>query len=230
MGFFDKQHEEESPIGKIRAHIGTYMYFVKLGKSKFRHKGRIGEIFFDMDNTQYLLNQATMGSLYDFKKKLDYTLWDAALHKYSQDMDELKALLLKAVDEGAMRQPYKEAEEEKEEPKAEEKGSSGDWTQDIKQEMKAAEEKSALEEKARSEKNEEAPRFDNSEVMTEADCRELWRIIQGLDTEYAEMTRLADDWFAVNGKGGGCFGAAAVFLLLPLGAAYGLYTLIAAVV
>lgn len=230
MGFFDQQHEEESPMGKIRSHIGTYMYFVKLGKTKFRHKGRIGEIFFDMDNTQYLLNQATMGSLYDFKKKLDYALWDAALHKYTQDMDELKALLLKAVDEGALKQSYKEAEEEKEEAEPEQKQSSGDWTKDIKQEMREAEERKALEEKARSEKKEEPLAPDDSEDMTEADCRELWRIIQGLDREYAEMTRLADDWFAVHGKGGGCFAAASVLLLLPLGAAYGLYTLITAVV
>lgn len=68
MGFFDKKHESDTPIGNLRAHIGTYMYFVKVGKSKFKHKGRIGEIFADMDNTQFLFNQATMGTMYDFKR------------------------------------------------------------------------------------------------------------------------------------------------------------------
>lgn len=51
MGFFDHKHEKESPIGNLRAHIGTFMYFVKVGKSKFKNKGRVGEIFADMDNT-----------------------------------------------------------------------------------------------------------------------------------------------------------------------------------
>ena len=37
MGFFDKKHESDTPIGNLRAHIGTYMYFVKVGKSKFKH-------------------------------------------------------------------------------------------------------------------------------------------------------------------------------------------------
>lgn len=228
MGFFDRQHEEESPMGKLRAHIGTYMYFVKLGKSKFRHKGRIGEIFFDMDNTQYLLNQATMGTMYDFKRKLDYALWDAAIHKYTGDMKELKKLLLQAVDEGAMKQPYEEKEEEEEKEEAEEKKSSGDWTKDIKQEMQDAEEKRAQEEKARAEEEAEFV-VDNTEAMTEADCRELWRIIQGLDREYAEMIRLANDWFSVHGKGNGCFGVASVLLLLPLGAGYGIYELISSI-
>ena len=100
MGFFDKGHEKESPIGNLRAHIGTFMYFVKVGKSKFKHKGKVGEIFADMDNTQYLFQQATSGTMYDMKKKLDYTLWDAATHKYTEDIQKLKDELLKAVDEG----------------------------------------------------------------------------------------------------------------------------------
>ena len=101
MGFFDHKHEKESPIGNLRAHIGTFMYFVKVGKSKFKNKGRVGEIFADMDNTQYLFQQATSGTMYDMKKKLDYALWDAAVHKYTEDLGELKKELLKAVDEGA---------------------------------------------------------------------------------------------------------------------------------
>lgn len=68
MGFFDHKHEKESPIGNLRAHIGTFMYFVKVGKSKFKNKGRVGEIFADMDNTQYLFQQATSGTMYDMKK------------------------------------------------------------------------------------------------------------------------------------------------------------------
>lgn len=90
MGFFDHKHEKESPIGNLRAHIGTFMYFVKVGKSKFKNKGRVGEIFADMDNTQYLFQQATSGTMYDMKKKLDYALWDAAVHKYTEDLGELK--------------------------------------------------------------------------------------------------------------------------------------------
>ena len=123
MGFFDKGHEKESPIGNLRAHIGTFMYFVKVGKSKFKHKGRVGEIFADMDNTQYLFQQATSGTMYDMKKKLDYTLWDAATHKYTEDIQQLKDELLKAVDEGEESGVFEEEKKEKEieEKKKEEK-------------------------------------------------------------------------------------------------------------
>ena len=101
MGFFDRSNESASPIGLLRAHIGTFMYCVKMGKRKFQNKEDIGDIFFDMDQTKFLLDQATRGSLYDFRQRIDSALWDAAVHKYSEDLDKLKKALLKAVDQGA---------------------------------------------------------------------------------------------------------------------------------
>ena len=83
MGFFDRSNESASPIGLLRAHIGTFMYCVKMGKKKFQNKEDIGDIFFDMDQTKFLLDQATRGSLYDFRQRIDSALWDAAVHKYS---------------------------------------------------------------------------------------------------------------------------------------------------
>ena len=58
--------------------------------------------------------------------------------------------------------------------------------------------------------------------MTEADCRELWRILQGLEREFQEMKSIADDWFTVHGKGNGCFAALAMMALIPVGAIYGI--------
>lgn len=101
MGFFDRSNESASPIGLLRAHIGTFMYCVKMGKRKFQNKEDIGDIFLDMDQTKFLLDQATRGSLYDFRQRIDSALWDAAVHKYSEDLDKLKKALLKAVDQGA---------------------------------------------------------------------------------------------------------------------------------
>ena len=228
MGFFDKKHESDTPIGNLRAHIGTYMYFVKVGKSKFKHKGRIGEIFADMDNTQFLFNQATMGTMYDFKKKLDYALWDAAVHKYTEDMEALKAELLKVVDQEEAA-PKEEAPKE-EAPKEEEavevaptEEETGDWKSSIKGQMAAAEEKAKkeAERKKREAEAEEGFEVDASEEMTEADCRELWRILQGLEREFQEMKSIADDWFTVHGKGNGCFAALAMMALIPVGAIYG---------
>lgn len=114
MGFFDKSNESTSPIGLLRAHIGTFMYCVKIGKKKFQNKEDIGDIFFDMDQTKFLLDQATRGSLYDFRQRIDSALWDAAVHKYSEDLDKLKKALLKAVDQGAAK-AADTAEEEPEE-------------------------------------------------------------------------------------------------------------------
>ncbi len=226
MGFFDKKHENDSPIGNLRAHIGTYMYFVKVGKSKFKNKGRIGEIFADMDNTQFLFQQATSGTMYDFKKKLDYALWDAALHKYTEDMDELKKELLKAVDAEKMHaQEEKEKEEEQKEKEEALQEESGDWRENLKDQMKKAEEKEKeLEEKRKQENEEKAQQLSHeTEEMTEADCRELWRIMQGLEREFREMKNIADDWFTVNGKKNGCMGALVAITLLPVGLVYGLW-------
>ncbi len=228
MGFFDKKHESDSPIGNLRSHIGTFMYFVKVGKSKFKHKGRIGEIFADMENTEFLFQQATSGTMYDLKKKLDYALWDAAIHKYTEDMDALKKELLKAVDAEKLHEKEEKAEEaikEEEEKKVAEKEESGDWRENLKGQMKEAEEKAKEEEEARQKaKEEEAQQVtSDSEEMTETDCRELWRIMQGLEREFREMQHIADDWFTVNGKKNGCVGALAAMALLPVGVIYGLW-------
>ena len=228
MGFFDKKHENDTPIGNLRAHIGTFMYFVKVGKSKFKHKGRIGEIFADMDNTQFLFQQATSGTMYDFKKKLDYALWDAAVHKYTEDLDSLKQELLKAVDEEKLHTKGKEEEKaEVEEVKEEKKEESGDWRENLKGQMKEAEERARrLEEKRQKEKEEAQNAISDTEEMTEADCRELWRILQGMEREFREMNHIADDWFTVNGKKNGCVGALAAMALLPAGILYGLFQII----
>ena len=171
MGFFDKGHEKESPIGNLRAHIGTFMYFVKVGKSKFKHKGKVGEIFADMDNTQYLFQQATSGTMYDMKKKLDYTLWDAATHKYTEDIQKLKDELLKAVDEGEESGVFEEEKKEKEseakrkeeEEKKEEE--TGDWRSHIKGQMAEAEEK------ARREAEEKEREMETPAAETEEEAR-----------------------------------------------------------
>ena len=232
MGFFDKGHEKESPIGNLRAHIGTFMYFVKVGKSKFKHKGKVGEIFADMDNTQYLFQQATSGTMYDMKKKLDYTLWDAATHKYTEDIQKLKDELLKAVDEGEesgvfeeeKKEKESEAKREEEEEKKEEE--TGDGRSHIKGQMAEAEEKARREAEEKEREMETPAAETEEEALTEEDCRELWRIIQGLEREYKEMNSIADDWFAVHGKKTGCLAALVTMTLLPLGAMYGLYHLL----
>ena len=231
MGFFDKGHDKESPLGNLRAHIGTFMYFVKVGKSKFKHKGTVGDIFADMDNTQYLFQQATSGTMYDMKKKLDYTLWDAATHKYTEDIKKLKDELLKVVDQGE-ESGFFEAEKEKEKEKKEEKEEaveveeSGDWRNHIKGQMREAEEKARREAEEKIEQKSVVMEAALEETMTEADCRELWRIIQGLEREYREMNSIADDWFAVHGKKDGCLAALTMMTLIPLGAVYGLYHLL----
>lgn len=233
MGFFDRNHAKESPIGNLRAHIGTFMYYVKVGKSKFKHKGAVGEIFADMDNTQFLFQQATSGTMYDMKKKLDYTLWDAAIHKYTEDIQKLKDELLKAVDEGEETGAFaeeKEEEKKKEEKQKEEEETeedfSGNWKAHIKDQMKEAEEKARREEEEREKEENQVVEENEDEALTEADCRELWRLIQGLEREYKEMNRIADDWFAIHGKKTGCLTALVGMALIPLGAVYGLYYLL----
>ena len=82
--------------------------------------------------------------------------------------------------------------------------------------------KKEAERKKREAEAEEGFEVDASEEMTEADCRELWRILQGLEREFQEMKSIADDWFTVHGKGNGCFAALAMMALIPVGAIYGI--------
>lgn len=193
MGFFDRSNESASPIGLLRAHIGTFMYCVKMGKKKFQNKEDIGDIFFDMDQTKFLLDQATRGSLYDFRQRIDSALWDAAVHKYSEDLDKLKKALLKAVDQGAA----KVADIAEEEPK----------------------------EIVPEKEDERGVKTDDSKEMSEADCRELWRLIKEMDKEFREMKQIADEWLMVNGRKDGCLGAVFAAMLLPAGAIYGIWSL-----
>ncbi|MFR8413830.1 MAG: hypothetical protein ACLVHE_05030 [Dialister invisus] len=222
MGFFDRSNESASPIGLLRAHIGTFMYCVKMGKRKFQNKEDIGDIFLDMDQTKFLLDQATRGSLYDFRQRIDSALWDAAVHKYSEDLDKLKKALLKAVDQGAAK-AADIAEEEPEEivPEKEEE-KSGDWRDHILDEMKEAEEAAK---KNVPSKEERGVKTDDSKEMSEADCRELWKLIKEMDKEFREMKQIADEWLMVNGRKDGCLGAVFAAMLLPAGAIYGIWSL-----
>ncbi len=227
MGFFDKENESNSPIGLLRAHIGTFMYYVKIGNTKFKNKEGISDIFYDMEQTKFLLDQATRGTMYDFRKRIDEALWDAAVHKYSEDLDHLKKELLKAVDAGAAQGSVMEEEEEIDQEEPEETmEESGDWKASIKDEMKAAEEaaRKKAEEKDSGESEEKEKEKTDDGTMTEADCRELWKLIKGMDKEFIEMKQIADDWLMVNRKKGGCFGMMAILMLLPLGAVYGIWS------
>lgn len=193
MGFFDRSNESASPIGLLRAHIGTFMYCVKMGKKKFQNKEDVGDIFFDMDQTKFLLDQATRGSLYDFRQRIDSALWDAAVHKYSEDLDKLKKALLKAVDQGAA----KAADIAEEEP--------------AKKNVPSKEERGV--------------KTDDSKEMSEADCRELWKLIKEMDREFREMKQIADEWLMVNGRKDGCLGVVLAAMLLPAGVIYGIWSL-----
>ena len=58
--------------------------------------------------------------------------------------------------------------------------------------------------------------------MTEEDCRELWRIYQGLTSEYKAMKEQANKWMAENPEKG-CLGVTLMLLAMPAAAAYGVW-------
>ena len=47
--------------------------------------------------------------------------------------------------------------------------------------------------------------------MSEADCRELWKLIKEMDKEFREMKQIADEWLMVNGRKDGCLGACLLY-------------------
>ena len=66
---------------------------------------------------------------------------------------------------------------------------------------------------------------DDSKEMSEADCRELWKLIKEMEKEFREMKQIADEWLMVNGRKDGCLGAVFAAMLLPAGAIYGIWSL-----
>jgi len=74
-------------------------------------------------------------------------------------------------------------------------------------------------------KEERGVKTDDSKEMSEADCRELWKLIKEMDKEFREMKQIADEWLMVNGRKDGCLGAVLAVMLLPAGAIYGIWSL-----
>lgn len=230
MSIFGRR-PEKGPVVELRTHIDAFMYLVKQGESKFGNKGKIGEILRDMEGTRYLFRQAISGTMYDFRGKLDYTLWDAAVHKYGEDMDHLKKELLKSVDEASLREQdekEKQKKEEEEAKKAEERKAedSTDWAAAIKKEVEETDQEKSEEKARRDQRRKEIADRMNNEKMTSEDCKELWHLMQGMDKEFKEMNKIADDFFAAHGKNNGCLTGAVFMTLIPIGAIYGLWMIL----
>ena len=127
---------------------------------------------------------------------------------------------LSAAEESAELSAAEEEPEEIVPEKEEEK--SGDWRDHILDEMKEAEEATK---KNVPSKEERGVKTDDSKEMSEADCRELWKLIKEMDREFREMKQIADEWLMVNGRKDGCLGVVLAAMLLPAGAIYGIWSL-----
>ena len=77
------------------------------------------------------------------------------------------------------------------------KKNRGDWRDHILDEMKEAEEAAK---KNMPSKEERGVKTDDSKEMSEADCRELWKLIKEMNREFREMKQIADEWLMVNGR------------------------------
>lgn len=216
--------KEAGPIGALREHMSAYMYWVKLGHSKFQHKKEVGRIFLEMENTEYLFQQAVSGTMYDYQRKIERNVWAAAVHKYDGDMARLKEALVRAVDAC---DAEKEVAAEDAAKKVEEEEAVADLS--LKEQMALAEQKEKEEEEAREKASEqyaeEREESEETEAMTEADCRELWKIYQGLTSEYKEMQRIADRWIADHPEKG-CLWVTFVMLAMPVALGYGLFQIL----
>lgn len=212
------------PIDSLREHMTTFMYWVKVGKSKFQHKKEIGRIFLEMESTEYLFQQATSGTMYDYRRRIERNVWAGAVNKYDGDMARLKEALLRAVDacEGDPEADHKSAEEKLAAEEAERKELE---KLPIREQMAIAEKKeaeaAAAEEARKEAEEEEMEESEGTERMTEEDCRELWKVYQGLTAEYKAMKVQADRWLAENPEKG-CLGVTLMLIAMPAAAAYGL--------
>ncbi len=201
------------PVGELLEHLEAFTVLVKEGRVRFRGKKDVGPIFIKLDRTGYIFQQATSGTMYDYRRKIERNVWNAAISEYDMYMDQLKAALLAAVDEAEKAAETDEETAEEMAPAVEDEELS------LKELMARAEEADAAEEAAQ---NEEALRAAAEKEksaattkMTEADCRELWRIYRAMLTEYKAMKHIADRWIADNPEKG-CLGVTLLFMAIPL--------------
>ncbi len=201
------------PVGELLEHLEAFTVLVKEGRVRFRGKKDVGPIFIKLDRTGYIFQQATSGTMYDYRRKIERNVWNAAISEYDMYMDQLKEALLAAVDEA------EKAAETDEETAEEMAPAVADEELSLKELMARAEEADAAEEAAQ---NEEALRAAAEKEksaattkMTEADCRELWRIYRAMLAEYKAMKHIADRWIADNPEKG-CLGVTLLFMAIPL--------------
>ncbi len=201
------------PVGELLEHLEAFTVLVREGRVRFRGKKDVGPIFIKLDRTGYIFQQATSGTLYDYRRKIERNVWNAAISEYDMYMDQLKAALLAAVDEAEKAVETDEETAEEMAPAVEDEELS------LKELMARAEEADAAEEAAQ---NEEALRAAAEKEksaattkMTEADCRELWRIYRAMLAEYKAMKHIADRWIADNPEKG-CLGVTLLFMAIPL--------------
>ncbi len=201
------------PVGELLEHLEAFTVLAKEGRVRFRGKKDVGAIFVKLDRTGYLFQQATSGTMYDYRRKIERNVWNAAICEYDTYMEQLKAALLAAVDEA---EQSAEAEEETPEETA---AQEAEEELSLKELMARAEAADAAEEAAQSEEAlREAAEKEKSAAttkMTEADCRELWRIYRAMLTEYKAMKHIADRWIANNPEKG-CLGVTLGLFALPL--------------
>ncbi len=201
------------PVGELLEHLEAFTVLVKEGRVRFRGKKDVGPIFIKLDRTGYIFQQATSGTMYDYRRKIERNVWNAAISEYDMYMDQLKEALLAAVDEAEKAAETDEETAEEMAPAVEDEELS------LKELMARAEEADAAEEAAQ---NEEALRAAAEKEksaattkMTEADCRELWRIYRAMLAEYKAMKHIADRWIADNPEKG-CLGVTLLFMAIPL--------------
>ena len=211
------------PVGELLEHLEAFTVLAKEGRVRFRGKKDVGAIFVKLDRTGYIFQQATSGTMYDYRRKIERNVWNAAISEYDMYMDQLKTALLAAVDEAEQAETAEEETPEETEQAAEEEELS------LKELMARAEAADAEEEAAQ---NEEAIRAAAEKEksaattkMTEADCRELWRIYRAMLTEYKAMKHIAERWIADNPEKG-CLGVTLMIFSLPLVAVATLFALI----
>ena len=202
------------PVGELLDHLEKFAVLAKEGRATFRDKKDVGVIFMKLDRTGYIFQQATSGSMYDYRYKLERNVWNAAIHEYDTYMAELKEALLRAVDEAeagdlpeetAPAEPAPAETEPEEELSLREIMARAEEEDRIKEETESAEKLLEEEEKALS---------GMTTKMTEADCRELWRIYRAMLTEYKAMKVLAARWMDENPEKG-CLGITLSILLAP---------------
>jgi hypothetical protein len=190
MAFFKLGRKGTGPVVKLQERIYAIQALSARGRTLFRKNEQLFPLFVKLQDVEFSMNQALAGTVYDYKRKIDRTLWTASMQEMEVILDAIKAVLLEMVNSVEdVPAEAKEVSSEEAETEDIEKPEKDDWRAALLQNIEEAEEEDRrIEEKRES----------HVEKLSRSQSESLWEILRALQVNYREMKHISEEWFRTH--------------------------------